>query len=284
MLEASPNSVNAHSPAGPGGWRTAEANDRIAAMIPSPGNQRRLIALETSGRIGSVAAGSGPLPGLERNFSSHRRHAVELLPTITTLCEELGWEAASVSELAISAGPGSFTGLRVGFAVARTWSHFLPARVHLVPTLEVIAANLLPQGCENIDLLAMLDAKRGQVYAAICRGVSAEPAIIRTRLGPGVFTPGELLARAGQPFIALGEALGYLPKLADAVEQAGGQVADPALWPARAHWVYRLAWNRLTRQAAGGPAGALPIYVRLPEAEERWQAARQQKGPNAPQR
>jgi tRNA threonylcarbamoyladenosine biosynthesis protein TsaB len=270
-------------PPRPADGPTLACRGTIATMTAQQAAQRRLLAVETSGRVGSVAAGSGPQPAIERSFSSHRRHAVELLPTMKAICVQLGWEPASVTDLAISAGPGSFTGLRVGFAAARAWGRFSAARVWPVRTLEVISANLLPRGDREIEVVAMLDAKRGQVYAAICRCLSEQPPVVETRLGPGVYDPADLLAGAGRPFLALGEAFGFLPGLAQAVQQAGGQVVDSELWPARAHWVYRLAWPQLTSGRPPEVDTVLPVYIRLPEAEERWQAAQAGKAGDAGQ-
>jgi tRNA threonylcarbamoyladenosine biosynthesis protein TsaB len=253
----------------------------IADMTTQQAGQRRLLALETSGRVGSVAAGSGPQPSIEQSFSSDRKHAVELLPTLKATCDELGWEPASVTDLAISAGPGSFTGLRVGFAVVRAWGQFSAVRGWPVRTLEVVSANLLPRGDRELDVVAMLDAKRGQVYAAICRCLSEQPPLVETRLGPGVYDPADVLARTHRPFVALGEAFGFLPGLDEAVQRAGGRVMDCELWPARAHWVYRLAWPQLTSHRPPELGAVLPVYVRLPEAEERWRGKQADKSREA---
>ena len=79
-----------------------------------------LLAIETSGRIGSVALGFGDRVAQVRTFSTTHHHAVELLLTADALCREHGVSPGSLDELYVSGGPGSFTGLRVGITFART--------------------------------------------------------------------------------------------------------------------------------------------------------------------
>ena len=79
----------------------------------------RIVAIETSSRVGSVAIGLGP-DMLERlTFGAELNHAVELLPAMDQLTCRQGWPAGGVDHLYVSAGPGSFTGLRIGITVAR---------------------------------------------------------------------------------------------------------------------------------------------------------------------
>src|SRR5689334_12051893 len=101
----------------------------------------RALALETSGRTGSVALVEVGNVVAEDQFPHGLRHAAGLVPMIDRLCRERGWAPGDVDEVYVSAGPGSFTGLRVGITVAKTLALATGARVVAVPTADVLARN-----------------------------------------------------------------------------------------------------------------------------------------------
>src|SRR5712671_4542595 len=87
----------------------------------------KIIAIETSSRVGSVALAEGPRLVAERTFETQTepatadlRHGRELIPTLSALCREQGWRPSDISQCHVSIGPGSFTGLRVAVTFART--------------------------------------------------------------------------------------------------------------------------------------------------------------------
>src|SRR5947209_9406441 len=102
----------------------------------------RAIAIETSGRIGSVALveGGGAVVA-EEHFPHGLKHAAEILPMIDRLCRARGWKAADFEQLYVSAGPGSFTGLRIGITLAKTLAFAMGLKLVAVPTLRVLVEN-----------------------------------------------------------------------------------------------------------------------------------------------
>ncbi|MHC4521456.1 MAG: tRNA (adenosine(37)-N6)-threonylcarbamoyltransferase complex dimerization subunit type 1 TsaB, partial [Planctomycetota bacterium] len=100
-----------------------------------------ILAVETSSRLGSVALALGPdLLGAE-TFSASLRHSAEIFPTIGDLLERSGYAAADISQVHISVGPGSFTGLRIAVTVAKSMHLANSVRLITVNSLDVIAAN-----------------------------------------------------------------------------------------------------------------------------------------------
>ena len=79
----------------------------------------RALAIETSGRVGSVAVVEDGRVLAEDTFPHGLQHAAEIIPRLDGLCRAQGWSPAEVRELYVSAGPGSFTGLRIG--VGMSW-------------------------------------------------------------------------------------------------------------------------------------------------------------------
>jgi tRNA threonylcarbamoyladenosine biosynthesis protein TsaB len=73
----------------------------------------RALALETSGRSGSVAVVEAGRVLREEQFSHGLQHAAGIVPIIDRLCSEVGWAPRDLEEVYVSAGPGSFTGLRL---------------------------------------------------------------------------------------------------------------------------------------------------------------------------
>ena len=123
----------------------------------------RIVAIETSSRVGTVAVAHGPRILGQRQFSKAMRHAVELMPAIRDLTRDQGWKPTDIDHLYVSAGPGSFTGVRIAITIARALEQALGCRLVSVPTVDVLAANAPP---DVLNLVVMLDAKRDQIYAA----------------------------------------------------------------------------------------------------------------------
>lgn len=231
------------------------------------------IAIETSGATGSVAIGRGDAVLEARTLTGDRRHAVELLPTVRALCEGHDVAPSAVERVFVSIGPGSFTGLRIGVTVARMIALTTGAKVVPVPTLDVIARNVF-QAPDPPDRLAiLLDANRRNVYAAVFErkadGYQALADVVEA-------SPEEFLAANRSPEIACAVTGAGVCKYADVVEASGWDVVPPSLHLPCAEVVYALGVG-LARQGKFQEARTLtPTYIRLPEAEERWQQRQQE--------
>lgn len=123
----------------------------------------RILALETSGLAGSVAALDGEGVAVERTLDATQRAARTLAPAIRNLLREVGWRPADVRLVAVAAGPGSFTGLRIGVTTAKTFAYAVGAEVLGVNTLEAIA---FAAPAESSPLHVVMDAQRGELFAA----------------------------------------------------------------------------------------------------------------------
>lgn len=236
-----------------------------------------LLAIETSGRIGSVGLARGAeLLGLRR-LSADRRHTSELLPTIRDLLRDNRRRLADLDLFAYSCGPGSFTGLRVAATVGRMVQSAVQCRVVAVPTLEVIARNTLSHPDRPGRVVALLDAKRGQVYGAVYARVSDDE--LRSVVEAGLYQPAALFQTVERPFCVVGAGV---TQHEQACRASGGVVLDETYWPPSAEHV--LAIGR--RLAAAGrfckPDEIVPLYLRPPECEEVYEqrraAARQRRG------
>ena len=251
-----------------------------------PSNAPRILALETSGRTGSVALAQGPDLRAEESFAHGMRHAVALMPTVAALCQRVGWQAADIDEVYVSTGPGSFTGLRIAVAVARTLAQALGCRLVAVNTLDAIAANA---PADATDVVVVLDAKRSQVFAAryARHSAAADPgaapmplaagaAGLRRVAGPILTDPTTFVAATPRPVAVMGEGVAYHREALRAGVAADAELRelDAALWTPRAATICRLGWALAQRGSFTPLEELLPVYIRLAEAEELWRKRR----------
>jgi tRNA threonylcarbamoyladenosine biosynthesis protein TsaB len=124
----------------------------------------KILALETTERIGTLAAAEDADVLLELSLDPRLRSAQTLAPALVQLLERVGWRPADVQLVAVSIGPGSFTGVRVGVTAAKTFAYSAGSEILGIDTLEVIAAGVPG----DYDCVAVaVDAQRGDVAAAL---------------------------------------------------------------------------------------------------------------------
>jgi tRNA threonylcarbamoyl adenosine modification protein YeaZ len=121
----------------------------------------RILALETTDKIGSVAAIADGNPLAELILDRRQRSAQSLLPAVDSLLRQVGWRPADVQLVGVSIGPGSFTGLRVGVTAAKVFAYAVGAEVLGINTSEAIAANCADTPCNEVSVV--VDAQRGEL-------------------------------------------------------------------------------------------------------------------------
>lgn len=180
-------------------------------------------------------------------------HAAELLPAVREVMERSGLGWADLDAIAVGVGPGAFTGLRIGVASARAL-----ARATGLPLRPVSSPLALAAGIDAELRLAVLDARRGEVFAALA---DAEGPV----WGPLALSPDELAARvreAGVEPLAAGD--GSI-RFRRTLEAASIRVAPDA---AGVHVVRALQVCSLAEAVPDEPAEAvLPDYLRAPDAK-----------------
>ena len=223
------------------------------------------LAIETATDRASVALGTSGADAMQRELAGARRHAAGLLPLIQELLREAGVTLDAVSGLALSDGPGSFTGLRVGAAVAKALVQARGLPLWTAPSLLVRAGGVARPGQ---TVLALADALRGDVYAAAYR--FGTPSIEEV-LAPSVHRPAELAAGRLRPDVLVGQ----VPEAAAGVLEAwaGTRIVGPP--PGAPH--ARTLLDLLDRPGGAGRIEAVqgwePHYGRPAEAQARWETA-----------
>ena len=184
---------------------------------------------------------------------AHPGHATRLLPLAAELLATAGLSWNAVERIAVGVGPGTFTGLRVGIATARGLAQALACPLIGVSSLEALAAPALE---EVGAVLAVIDARRGEVFAAAYESASGLVA------GPKALAPEAVGAFAGAGWLAVGDgAVRYREEIGVAGLHVPPQ--DSPLHVVRAASVCAIAAARTPTSGAR----VAPDYLRRPDAE-----------------
>jgi len=220
-----------------------------------------VLAIETSGKIGGVAVVRDGEVVVEVSFQKGMAHGRMLVQRLADVCDKAGLRPnADVDVVAVSQGPGSFTGLRVGIACAKTLAFASGAKVVGVCSFDALARNA-PQEAQTV--CTCLDAKRGDVYFGVYRREGDD---LERVAGPDIGKPGDVVASLARPAWVLGDAVDFHP---DAFDADGIHAAPEAVWAVRPGVVGLLGEQLARRGEVADAASLAPIYLRRPEAEEK---------------
>lgn len=227
----------------------------------------RAVAIETSGRIGSIAVVADARVISEVTFPHGLQHAAQIVRILDHETRQAGWLPGQIDHLHVSVGPGSFTGLRIAVTLAKTMSLATGVKLVAVPTVRVLVENA---PVEARRALIVLDAKRGQIFTAAFERsadaadwIESEPAHLDTLAA--------MLARSPRPLHVVGEGIPYHRSAIGPGDQ-GVVVTPEESWRARASVVAKIGAQMAMRGEFADPLQLAPIYIRLPEAEEKWAA------------
>jgi tRNA threonylcarbamoyladenosine biosynthesis protein TsaB len=237
----------------------------------------RIVGIDTATRIASVALIDNGLlisekvypshesPGNARGLNSKSNHAEVIIPLIEALFETTNISLQEVAGFALSIGPGSFTGLRIGLSTVKGLAYGWQIPVVGVSTLMALAARIIDH---DGLICALLDARKNEVYAALfqktCDGIrrvtedtitSAESAVEMVRH-----------FQSGAPCLCVGDGAGVYRRLLLAVP--GTRVwHDTPNYPSVAATVAYVAQDRFHSNDVDDLGSLTPIYVHPTEAE-----------------
>jgi tRNA threonylcarbamoyladenosine biosynthesis protein TsaB len=222
---------------------------------PAPRARGLVLGIETASVVGGIAlvSADGALLG-EVTLRNEESHSERILPAAHWLLSLLGFTPRELAAVAVSRGPGSFTGLRAGIAAAKGLAFALGVPLFGVPTLDVLAANAPPgEG----PLCAVLNARRGEVFRALFRRGPGEP----LRLGPdGLVSLRSLVDELPVGSLLLGEIptdlLGMIPA------DRAALIGPPRLGQPRPATVAALGAGALAAGRASELTTLMPDYLR----------------------
>ena len=225
------------------------------------GRQLRILAIDTSGPVASCAVMDGEKI-VHSVFMNHGlTHSETIMPAVDAAMEASGFGCGDIDVFAAVAGPGSYTGVRIGVCAAKGFAHAAGKKCVPIHALEALAMNF---PFFDGTVCPILDARRGQVY---CAAFDMSRGMPQRALEDAAQPLQEYLARlpGDRRLVFVGDGV---PVHAEAVKQALGEralIAPENLRDLRADAACLLA---AARPDTWAPAAQLrPIYLRAPQAE-----------------
>ena len=224
----------------------------------------RILAIDSSGLVATVAILEKNSMLAEYTLNYKKTHSQTLLPMLDEIVKQLDFDLETIDAIAVAAGPGSFTGLRIGSATAKGLGLALDKPVIPVPTVDALAYNVW--GVNDV-VCPMMDARRNQVYTGLYEFTDEKMKILVPQEAVAIEEILEQINIIGRPVIFLGDGV---PVQEKTIQQT---IKVP----------YRFAPAHMARQRAGA-LGALafvyyengkveharehkPDYLRLSQAE-----------------
>lgn len=214
-----------------------------------------LLAIDTSTRTVGLALYDGVQVLSEMIWSSSNYHTVELAPAINQMLNRADISMRALSGIAIAIGPGSFTGIRIGLAVAKGLALARGKPIFGVPTLDILAA---AQPAQDMRLAAVLRAGRARLAVG---WYHREGDAWSSSGDAEILTARNLNARINEPTMICGE-LDEEERRLLARKWVNVVLCSPAQSVRRPSFLAELAWDRLQADRWDDPATLAPIYLR----------------------
>ena len=227
----------------------------------------KVLGIETSGLVGNIAVCDGNRVVARKLYGKNFSHGKEIISSLESLFNEAKWEPGDIDLIAVSTGPGSYTGLRVGVTCAKTLAYGLGKPVIDVPTLDVLVENVEGNGAKTI--CPVLDAKRKSVYACIYERSGNES---RKSTDFLIISAGDLIKILPESTLIFGD--GIAPYRDIFTQKNLTIVEDEKLCIADATDVARLGLERYEQGIRCEINALAPLYLRKSEAEERLKESR----------
>ena len=235
-----------------------------------------VLALETTGAFASVALIKddkliGHVSGSDR-FS----HLQNLMPQVESVIKDSKLSLGDVDVIAVSCGPGSFTGIRIGVSSARALSQILGTPCVAVPSLEALAMRAADYAKDGVLVCPMLDARRSQVYAG---GYIIKEGFPQEEIPAGPYMLDEFLAKAAEyeQILVLGDAVDtYGAKIAE-IRPEGTETAPEDIRYQDATQVAKLGRKLFDEKGGLEYNQVQPEYMRIAEAERKLKEQQAQK-------
>lgn len=214
----------------------------------------KLLALDTSSDACSVAAAAGERRR-ERHEIAPRRHRELILPMVDTVLEEADLGLAELDALVVGAGPGSFIGVRIGFALAQGLAQGAGLRLVVASSLGAVAEEAL-EADPSARVLVAQDARMGEIYCG--RYARDESGGLRALAPDSLLEPADL--PLGAQWALAGAAWNEVDALRERREAAGAP-APRVLYP-RARCLLAPGARAVERGETVAPEAAEPAYLR----------------------
>ena len=211
----------------------------------------KVLAFDTSSKALSLAILEDKQVLAETTINIKKNHSITLMPAIDFLMASLDWTPKDLDRIVVAEGPGSYTGLRIAVATAKTLAHTL--NIELIGMSSLLS--LVPRQQEGL-LVPLMDARRNNVYAGFYE--NAKPVMPEAHLS---FAEVLEKVKDAEQVTFVGEVGPFVEQIQEQLPQASYQktlpnAANLALW----------AWDK----KADSLHDFVPNYLKRVEAEENW--------------
>ncbi len=224
----------------------------------------RILGIDSSSLVASVAVVTDDIMTAEYTINFKKTHSQTLLPMIDDISKMIELDLSTIDAIAVAAGPGSFTGLRIGSATAKGLGLALDKPLISVPTLEGLAYNLY--GTEAI-VCPIMDAKRNQVYTGIYEFVENELREVKEQSAICIDELIEELNKTDRKVIFVGDGIPVYKEVIQNTLNIPFSFAPAHLNRQRGGAVAALGAIYLKRGLADTAADHKPNYLRVSQAE-----------------
>lgn len=240
----------------------------------------KLIGIDSSGLVASVAIMEDDKLVAEYTVNNKKTHSQTLLPMLEEIVKSSGLDMKEIDAIAIAAGPGSFTGLRIGSATAKGLGLALKKPIVPVSTVDALAYNLY--GTDSL-VCPIMDARRNQVYTGIYEFVKKESAcedaetngmcseyklqVLKEACAVPVEEIAEALNEKGSEVIFLGDGVPVFAQQLKSLMKVAYSFAPAHLALQKAGCVACLGMEKFKAGIYEDAATHSPEYLRLSQAE-----------------
>lgn len=228
----------------------------------------KILALDSSGLVASVALAEDDILIAEYTIQYKKTHSQTLLPMLEEIRDMVELELSTVDAIAVAAGPGSFTGLRIGSATAKGLAFAMEKPIVPVPTLEGLAYQMY--GTDAL-VCPIMDARRSQVYTGIYEFVDEKDGydmrVIKEQCAAAFDEIAEELNRLGRKVIFLGDGVPVFKERMAQVVQVPYTLAPAHRNRQSAACIAALGSVYYAQGRAVSGAEHVPEYLRLSQAE-----------------
>lgn len=224
----------------------------------------KILAIDSSGLVASAAIIEDENMVAEYTINHKKTHSQTLLPMINEIVKMTDTNLVEIDAIAISGGPGSFTGLRIGSATAKGLGLALDKPIISIPTVEGLAFNLF--GTDKV-ICPIMDAKRNQVYTGIYEFKKEQFHIIKEQMAVSIDEIINHLNEIGRPVIFVGDGIPVYAKTIEQQLKVDYSFAPAHLNKQRAGAIGTLAKKYFMDGRIETATEHKPDYLRLSQAE-----------------
>jgi tRNA threonylcarbamoyladenosine biosynthesis protein TsaB len=221
----------------------------------------KILSVDTATASCSVGVLNAKRLMAEVTSEKKQTHSKHLMKMVDTAVRMAGVQLAEMDAFAVTIGPGSFTGIRIGVSTVQGFAMALSKPAVGVSSLEALAHQTGP--CNDL-ICPLLDARKGEVYAALYR---YEKDRLRQIIEEQVSSMEDLLARIEAPCVFVGPGVSVYGELIAEKLEKRAMLAGEALNKIRAETIGRIAMQKIQSKDHEDLNALLPHYIRKPDAE-----------------